>query len=315
MARAEKSIDATAGPLESFALGLRELRRAAGSPPYRVLSRQARYSPSTLAAAASGQRLPSLEVTRAYVAACDGDVRDWERRWRTVAAALAAVSPQEAAPVRPQRTARRVILAAIAIPIAIAVITAGIVIPDALGGNQPLRPDPAHRAAARPALPSAGGGFTAVTGPGCDETLTHNTDQYVPADRHPWRQGNGSGWTEDGCSGAFVYADTTGYADTWGNTFTWSFRPAPDGQVRCTLQIFVPDSPGLGFAQYFVYDRNMNEDDRIGSFSIDQSRDRGRWMTEGPYTSPDGTVQLNLTDLGLGHHNVAAGPVKVSCAP
>ena len=311
MPRAEKPIDPAAGPLESFAIGLRELRRAAGSPPYRVLSRRARYSPSTLAAAASGQRLPSLEVTRAYVAACDGDVRDWERRWRTVATALAEVSPHETEPVRPRRTAHRVIFAAIGI----AAIIAGIAIPDALGGSQPLRPDPADRAAARPPLPSASGGFTAVTGPGCGETITHNTDQYVQPHWHPWRQGSASGWNEDGCSGAFLYTDTTGYADTWANTFTWSFRPAADSQVRCTLQLFIPDSPGLGSAQYFVYNQNMNSDDRIGSFSIDQRRDRGHWMTEGPYTSPDGTVQPELTDAGLAHHNVAAGPVQVSCAP
>jgi hypothetical protein len=32
----------------------------------------------------TGRRLPTLEVTLAYVAACDGDLEQWERRWREV---------------------------------------------------------------------------------------------------------------------------------------------------------------------------------------------------------------------------------------
>lgn len=43
------------------------------------------FSASTLSEAASGKRLPSLEVTLAYVRACGGDVAEWEKRWRQVA--------------------------------------------------------------------------------------------------------------------------------------------------------------------------------------------------------------------------------------
>jgi hypothetical protein len=333
MARAEKPIDAVGGALGSFAADLRRLRYAAGSPPYRVLSRRARFSASTLAAAASGQRLPSLEVTCAYVAACGGDVQDWQQRWHDVAAVLAAEAQLMAEPAGPgappeerqpsqassreepswvRRVFRQVIFSAMGA----AVMLIGVTIAKSQLGSRPDRDGPVNTKATPPlSEATGGGGFTAVTGPGCDETVTHNTDQYVPPHWHPWRQGSGSGWTGDGCSGAYLYTDTTGYPDTWANTFTWSFRPAAAGRVRCSLDIFIPDSPGLGFAQYFVYDRNMNEDDRIGSFSIDQGRDRGRWVSEGPYTSPDGTVQPELTDLGLGHHNVAAGPVRVTCAP
>ncbi|GLY85186.1 helix-turn-helix domain-containing protein [Actinoallomurus iriomotensis] len=67
--------------LEAFAAGLRDLRRAAGNPSYRELARQAHYSASVLASAASGRSLPTLDVTRAYVAACGGDVDAWTRRW------------------------------------------------------------------------------------------------------------------------------------------------------------------------------------------------------------------------------------------
>jgi WD40 repeat protein len=55
-----------------------------------------------LANAAGGRRLPSLAVTLAFVRACGGDVGEWERRWRQVAAES---SPRPLAPVRDDRGA------------------------------------------------------------------------------------------------------------------------------------------------------------------------------------------------------------------
>jgi tetratricopeptide (TPR) repeat protein len=99
--RHERPLDPTAGALQAFAADLRELRRSAGGPSYRALARRAGYSPSALAAAASGTVFPSLPVTLAYVGACEGDVADWERRWHEVADEVRdrAVEPAPAAPV------------------------------------------------------------------------------------------------------------------------------------------------------------------------------------------------------------------------
>ncbi|MDN0195301.1 XRE family transcriptional regulator [Streptomyces sp. S.PNR 29] len=85
MPRRERPLEAGEGPLWEFAAGLRKLRQKAGNPPYRSLAERAHYSISTLSSAASGQRLPTLAVTLAYVRACEGDVEEWERRWRAVA--------------------------------------------------------------------------------------------------------------------------------------------------------------------------------------------------------------------------------------
>ncbi|MFC8663909.1 XRE family transcriptional regulator [Streptomyces sp. NPDC057199] len=85
MPRKERPLDAGDGPLLEFAAGLRQLRQKAGGPSYRKLAEQAHYSISTLSSAASGQRLPTLAVTLAYVRACDGDLQEWEQRWREVA--------------------------------------------------------------------------------------------------------------------------------------------------------------------------------------------------------------------------------------
>ncbi|MFD9195643.1 XRE family transcriptional regulator [Streptomyces phaeochromogenes] len=54
------------------------------------MAEQAHYSISTLSSAASGQRLPTLAVTLAYVRACEGDAQKWEQRWRETADQLGA---------------------------------------------------------------------------------------------------------------------------------------------------------------------------------------------------------------------------------
>ncbi|MFK4070785.1 hypothetical protein [Streptomyces sp. NPDC029674] len=91
--RGERPLEDDGGVLTEFAADLRRLREKAGSPPYRRLARDAHYSSTTLADAASGRRLPSLPVTLAYVRACGGDVAAWEDRWRALGARLAAGAP------------------------------------------------------------------------------------------------------------------------------------------------------------------------------------------------------------------------------
>ncbi|BCJ47414.1 hypothetical protein GCM10010168_17720 [Actinoplanes ianthinogenes] len=85
MPRPERPLQGHGGPVEELAAGLRALREKAGTPGYRQMAARVNYSVATLSAAASGRRLPSLEVTLAYVAACDGDPQDWEQRWRAAA--------------------------------------------------------------------------------------------------------------------------------------------------------------------------------------------------------------------------------------
>jgi hypothetical protein len=82
------------GPVGAFAAELRELRVQAGRPTYRQLSRNANYSAATLARAAGGQALPSLDVTLAYVRACRGDLVHWRRRWEQAALLVQRVSAE-----------------------------------------------------------------------------------------------------------------------------------------------------------------------------------------------------------------------------
>lgn len=95
MPRRETPLTGGDGPLLRLARELRQLRGSAGSPSYRALSARAHYSIATLSGAAAGHRLPTLDVTLAYVRACGGDVDEWEERWHHVAAELAADTATE----------------------------------------------------------------------------------------------------------------------------------------------------------------------------------------------------------------------------
>jgi transcriptional regulator with XRE-family HTH domain len=81
MARQERPVDPTAGPLQSLAYDLRKLRVENGGPTYRALARKTGYSASTLSEAASGNRKPTLDVLLAYVGALNGDQEVWRERW------------------------------------------------------------------------------------------------------------------------------------------------------------------------------------------------------------------------------------------
>ncbi|MEU9149424.1 helix-turn-helix domain-containing protein [Streptomyces sp. NPDC048417] len=81
--RREQPLDPQAGPLERFALGLRELRESAGLT-YLEMAQGAHFAASTLSQAAAGQRLPTREVLLAYVRACGGDPGRWADYWERV---------------------------------------------------------------------------------------------------------------------------------------------------------------------------------------------------------------------------------------
>src|SRR5437764_12891138 len=98
MARRENPLDPAGGPVAEFAAALRKLRQAAGSPGYRQLAQRAHFSAATLAAAAAGQRLPSLEVVLAFAGACGGDREEWRSRGRAVAVQLESAARTGTAP-------------------------------------------------------------------------------------------------------------------------------------------------------------------------------------------------------------------------
>jgi WD40 repeat protein len=88
MPRPERSLDPAGGPLAEFAAELRALRVAAGSPKYSTMATHTGRSTTALSDAAGGRHLPKWPTVEAYVTACDGDVRQWRRRWERLKADL-----------------------------------------------------------------------------------------------------------------------------------------------------------------------------------------------------------------------------------
>ncbi|MEU7072342.1 hypothetical protein AB0B30_34905 [Streptomyces narbonensis] len=83
MGRKEKRLDPSEGPVAEFAHALRRLRQDAGGPVYSEMARRSgAYSVTTFSRAAGGEHLPTLPVALAYVAACGGDLAEWEAYWR-----------------------------------------------------------------------------------------------------------------------------------------------------------------------------------------------------------------------------------------
>jgi len=67
--------------LDQFLAGLRKLREEAGQPSLRAMSRTAHYSHTALSGVLTSGRLPSLDLTLAFVRACRGDENVWRARW------------------------------------------------------------------------------------------------------------------------------------------------------------------------------------------------------------------------------------------
>src|SRR5260370_2419736 len=93
MGRSEAPLDPHNEALWEFAARLRSLRENAGGRSYRQMAKKANFAVPTLARAAAGRRLPSWEVTAAYVAGCVSDRGAWRAFWASTARRLAQSTP------------------------------------------------------------------------------------------------------------------------------------------------------------------------------------------------------------------------------
>ncbi|MFG2623996.1 ATP-binding protein [Streptomyces sp. NPDC048473] len=104
MGRQERPLDGDREPLIELATALRALRAAQGNPPYRTLAARVHVAPSTLSAAASGNRLPTWTALSAFLRACGvTDDSEWRARWTRLSGrdALPAAGRNTAAPLAP----------------------------------------------------------------------------------------------------------------------------------------------------------------------------------------------------------------------
>ncbi|GAA2213697.1 hypothetical protein GCM10009850_091600 [Nonomuraea monospora] len=334
-------------PLKEFARGLRDLRAAAGDPSRRAMRRRTGVPAAGLAAAVSGEELPSLAVTLAYVAACGGDRNEWTRKWHVVDAMLrvrhsdrvyeTVEFPRMGPPPEPPVAERRRtsiktwvilgVLAQIAVPAALVIYQNQVPMAVSVAGRQdaftttslrPAAPSPRTTAtgAARPA-------FVAVAGPGCPRDARRSVRIEGVPGRDGWKDASAPGWTGAGCGDGFLFSALTydpGQAVPRSNSFQWRFTTGLDGRHQCQVKVYVPKTRFAGQRVWYTVTDGFDQDARtVAEFTLDQRMRQGTWAPgPAPVTITSGLVMVRITDTGRGNATgdqaMVAGPLRLSCA-
>jgi transcriptional regulator with XRE-family HTH domain len=96
MGRPQAPLERDGSPVREFAFWLRDLRNRSGLT-YEQLAKTTHYATSTVQAATSGERLPTLRVVMAFVGACGGDVSAWRSYWTQLRRILDPDAPDDVA--------------------------------------------------------------------------------------------------------------------------------------------------------------------------------------------------------------------------
>jgi transcriptional regulator with XRE-family HTH domain len=330
--------------LEAFFHDLRALRTGAGLS-IADLAERAHFPEETLAAAETGPAVPSNPVLIAYVQGCGGPMEEWEDRWREASAASAGQTEAHTefpgpadvpkpVPARSRLRRRAIVTVGVAALVAggsVAVLArpaghgrlaghggpvAGRTAPGiqeqvlfpslrerqvvpSIPEQQTESPRTAPSAAPRHSTAPQVTSVAEIAGVGCPDS--HNASVTLDAAKPgpPWMAAQG-GWTGNGCDGASVWTmDPAGKPSP--STLTWSFGGIANVS-QCTLSVFVPTQNALGQAEYAVFSGS----DGLGTVTIDQAAEAGRWVALGsfPATGSGYAIQLMPQAMTL----TAAGP-------
>lgn len=140
--------------LAAFVADLRLLRKQAGQPSLRTMAQRGHYSHTALSGVLAGNRLPSQELTLAFVRACGGDEDAWRDRWQRENAALQpAAAPVDGRPVRWRARRGPVWVAA---GVAVLAVVAAIAVVATVAVSAPWRQNSAAAPVSAPTASSAG---------------------------------------------------------------------------------------------------------------------------------------------------------------
>jgi hypothetical protein len=298
--------------LEAFFHDLRALR-ASADLSLAELAGLAHFPEEALAAAETGPAVPPNPVLVAYVQACGGPVGQWEDRWRDASAAAASGFPAQVSgpsggphPAAPGgRPGRRAAVAAAAV----ALVAAGTAValtrpvahtyasarpqtsPSVSKDTPRARALPPHPVASEPQTTSAPRTTSGprVTGVGCPASQDNGVTVTAARPGPPWTAAQG-GWTGNGCDGASVWTMNPAGKQPSPSTLTWRFGALP-GVSRCTLSVYVPTQNALGQAGYAV---STGYGSSLGTVTIDQSANPGRWVVLGTFPAAGSGYQIQL---------------------
>jgi hypothetical protein len=310
MPRPEAPIDPDDGPLQQFAHDLRCLRRSAGNPGYRELAARTNYAVSTLSSAASGRRKPTLDVTRAFVMACGGDVEDWTARWHSLAqpagpadlARSADPAAQASALSQPRRAyRRRAVLAAVGT----CTLVVGLLVAWWAGQGTP-------------AIPPASSDIYGCVG--SDKPAALQLDTPVDLILAGWLPSHPAPWNAPQCADQIWWTPFTNGGANPSTQFVWIFHTGMTQPKTCALWTYFPPPPSghaHGLAHYVVEDGAGSSARLVGRLTLDQMAHKGSWNSLGEYHFSDEKITITMDNQGVDNtpnHGVIAGPVHVKCA-
>ncbi len=160
--------------------------------------------------------------------------------------------------------------------------------------------------------------YVAVAGWGCTEATDHGFEAHGRT--AGWRTVASGGWASDGCRSTFETIPMSGKAgaDLAGQYADWWFTPSAGSQ--CLIQVYVPKtgSPAdtaATAAHYEVIAGRTGE--AFATFTIDQSRNGGRWVDAGSFPPHGSEFAVKLTDRGVpakSGDRIAVSALRVTCA-
>ncbi|MER8090566.1 hypothetical protein ACFVZR_38635 [Streptomyces sp. NPDC058316] len=172
---------------------------------------------------------------------------------------------------------------------------------------------------------SASPAYYAVAGPYCSDKSTGYKEQGRYADgQSGWTTQEGS-YAGGGCGGRFTSVPMSGHNGDDGNYALWTFRTAPVKSGSCEVKVFVPGDGNVGHvgghpSHYSVYKTVDGSGKQLSDFTVDQVRNRGKWVSGGSFDSSNGAFSVKLhtrgVDYGSGYQNAhhAAAAISLECS-
>jgi hypothetical protein len=175
-----------------------------------------------------------------------------------------------------------------------------------------------------PAVPSTQGGIgiqaaapTAFSGPACaSPSTTASLSLYTAPDGDGWHS-VGDASAPNGC-GTPMYTALSGKTDgQWQDDGDWVFHPGAG--ATCTAQVHIPDSSkAAATAHYWIYDEDGTKgttgNKLLRDHPVDQSANRGAWVSLGTVTTSTGTLDVSIVDNGAGSADIAADNAELFCS-
>ncbi|MFD3945161.1 hypothetical protein [Streptomyces sp. NPDC058579] len=169
--------------------------------------------------------------------------------------------------------------------------------------------------------------YTAVAGPGCTGAGTGFSRRGWYTDgKEGWKQFGTGGYGSSGCNGDFFAMPMSGHNGSDAkNSMLWTFRTGAVTTGTCQVSVHIPNNSDIkavgGKPSYYtVHAGDSGSSPFLGSFTVNQPSQLGRWVGAGTFRITGGRLAVKLHDRGqdwsgstktYAHHGGDA--VRVQC--